>query len=396
MRRVLPWALTIGLGCGGSSDAGPDKDPAPTKTAAPAVEPPDASDTRSAAAADAAAPGVREDGSIVSAVTWFHGSLEEALAEAKAQDKLVFVDVGAYWCPPCHQLDEVTFVDAAVGKRMDERYIAVHIDAEKGEGPDVAARYKVQAYPTILVLEASGIEKGRIVDFVAPADLLTALVAIDEGGNVLDKLQAAVDHDPDDLKARYELGHAYLLQAKVKEADEHLRVVEVADPSDELGLASKVAFDRAMFATYKVEGDLPGAIEAYRTLQARFPDSPSASKAHRQIARILCEQDKAEAAGAEMDKMLAADPEDTSLRATYGWFAFRERCQQARALAVVEQGLKAKPDDAELLYLVAELKLQLEDRAGSASAMAKASAAEPDSAYYKRRLAELVAEAAAK
>ena len=391
MRRVLWWALAIGLGCGGSSDTAPNDDPA-AKTAAPTSQTPTKADDPPEPAADEA-PGVRADGSIVSAVTWFPGSLEQALAQAKLQDKLVFVDVGAYWCPPCHKLDEETFVDAAVGKRMDERYIAVHIDAEKGEGPEIVARYKVQAYPTMLVLEASGIEKGRIVDFVPPADLLTALVAIDEGGNVLRKLQDAVDNDPDDLQARYELGHAYLLQAKVEEADEHLKVVEVADPSDELGLASKIAFDRAMFATYKVEGDLPGAIEAYRALQARFPDSPSATKASRQIARILCEQDKPEEAGAEMDKMLATDPEDAGLRAQYGWFAFREHCQQPRALAVIEEGLEAHPDDVQLLYLDAELELALGDRAGAVAAMKKASAAEPDSAYYKRRLAELVAEA---
>src|SRR5690606_2728779 len=65
---------------------------------------------------DAAGPGVRADGSIVSAVDWFEGSLEQALAKAKAEDKLVFVDVGAYWCPPCHELDETVFTLPKVGE----------------------------------------------------------------------------------------------------------------------------------------------------------------------------------------------------------------------------------------------------------------------------------------
>lgn len=394
MRRELLWALLVGVGCSGSSDAKPDQ-AAPDKAPAESKEAPAHAKAEPGPAADDA-PGVRDDGSIVSAVTWFDGSLEDALEAAKAAGKLVFVDVGAYWCPPCHELDEETFVDAAVGKRMDERYIAVHIDAEKGEGPDIVARYKVQAYPTLLVLEPSGVEKGRIVDFVPPADLLTALAAIDEGTNVLAKLEAAVQTKPDDLQARYDLGHAYLLQARVQEANEHLQTVEVADPADELGLASQIAFDRAMFVTYKLEGDLPGAIEAYRTLQTRFPDSKSATKAHRQIARILCEQEKPKEAAAQMDQMLAADPDDTGLRSSYGWFAFREHCEQARALQVVQEGLKAAPEDAQLHYLVAELQAQLSNPAEAVAAMAKAAQIESDSAYYKRRLAQLQEEAAAK
>ena len=153
-------------------------------------------------------PGVRENGEIAFAVHWFEGSLDEALAMADAQGKLVFVDVGAYWCPPCHELDEKVFTDERVATWLREHAIALHVDAEKGEGPELVDRYRVQAYPTLLVLEASGVEKDRIVDFHPSEALIEMLAAIAEGGNVLAKLAGAVEAAPDDLEARFELGHA--------------------------------------------------------------------------------------------------------------------------------------------------------------------------------------------
>jgi len=120
-------------------------------------------------------PGVQADGEVVSAVQWFEGSFDEAQAAAKAGGKRLFVDVGAYWCPPCRKLDEEVFTQKEVGVALARDYVAVHVDAEKGEGPELVARYRVQAYPTLLVLEAGGLEQGRMVDAMAPAELLATL-----------------------------------------------------------------------------------------------------------------------------------------------------------------------------------------------------------------------------
>jgi hypothetical protein len=90
-----------------------------------------------------AGPGVRVDGSIVSAVEWFEGGYDRALPHAQAGRKLLFLDVGAYWCPPCHELDEKTFTDPRVGAWLNKHTVALHIDAEKGEGPELVKRYQV-------------------------------------------------------------------------------------------------------------------------------------------------------------------------------------------------------------------------------------------------------------
>ena len=388
-RRCL--ALCVLLSASGCGDAASDAQRnAPAAARAGDAQPPE-QPVATPTPTPAPTPGVQTDGSIVSAVDWFSGSLDEALARAEQEKKLVFVDVGAYWCPPCHRLDEEVFVRPEVGEFLGQGYIAVHIDAEKGEGPEVAQRYKALAYPTMLVLEPSGIEKGRLVDFVPADELIAKLGAIAAGGNVLADLQAAAAADPDDLPAHFALGHAYALAARREQALEAFAVVEVADPKNELGLASEIAYDRAMFITYKLDGDLDRAIAQFRELQARYPESKKATTAYARIGRLLHLQGKTDEAIATLDAMLAHDPDSLSLISSYGWFSFRERCRPERGLAVVRRGIELHPDSAELRYLASELHHQLGQHAEALAAIEAAVAIEPESAFYKRMVAQLKA-----
>ncbi len=340
---------------------------------------------------DSSAPGVQADGEVVSAVAWFEGDLEGALAAAKAQGKRVFVDVGAYWCPPCRKLDEEVFIKPEVGAALNAGYIAVHVDAEKGEGPDVVTRYRVQAYPTLLVLEASGLEKGRMVDAMAPAELIAGLEKIAGGGDVLAELEAAVAAKPDDLEARYRLGNAYALAAKRVEADAALMKVIEGDPDNAKGLAASAMADRAMFLLAKQDKDPEAAIKLFEELQQKFPKAKESLRAYRQIGRELHKLGRDDEAVAALEAMIAAEPDNVDLKASYGWFSFRERCRPETGLRAVEAGLAVAPKNPELHYLRAELKHQLGDAAAALASIREAAALEPESAFYKRQVRRFAA-----
>jgi tetratricopeptide (TPR) repeat protein len=299
--------------------------------------------------------------------------------------------VGAYWCPPCQKLDEEVFVRAEVGERIGRGYVALHVDAEKGEGPELAERYDVQAYPTVLVLEATGIEKGRVVDFLPAAELLAALDRIEEGGNVLAELVDAVENDPDDLARRYALAHAYLLAADAQAAKPELEAVLVGDPKGELGLASQALYDRALFLTYKLEDAPERAIEEFRELQRRFPQSKEAVRAYRNLGRIQCELGRKDEAVASLEAMVATKPDDPALASGYGWFAFREGCGHEPALAAVRRGIALAPEDADLRYVEAELLHALGRNPEALASIRRASELEPKSAFYRRQVTRFTA-----
>ncbi len=89
-------------------------------------------------------------------VRFFHGSWSQVMAEARRQNKPIFVDVYTTWCGPCKLMSAQAFPNARVGSRMNDNFINYKIDAEKGEGQTVAQRYGVQAFPTSLFISIEG------------------------------------------------------------------------------------------------------------------------------------------------------------------------------------------------------------------------------------------------
>ena len=60
--------------------------------------------------------------------------LEPALTKAKAENKLLLVDVSAIWCPTCRKLDNTVFADAVVRQTIGEKFIFSRLEYESPEG----------------------------------------------------------------------------------------------------------------------------------------------------------------------------------------------------------------------------------------------------------------------
>ncbi len=83
-------------------------------------------------------------------------AFNDALAKAKAEGKLVFMDCYTTWCGPCRMMDKDIFPQQEVGEYFNSRFVCIKKDMEQGEGQDLAKRYKISAFPTMLILNADG------------------------------------------------------------------------------------------------------------------------------------------------------------------------------------------------------------------------------------------------
>lgn len=81
------------------------------------------------------------------------GTWAEVVAKAKQANKLIYMDVYASWCGPCKMMARDVFPHPEAGKKYNELFINFKIDAEKGEGRAVAAKYAVSSYPTNLYID---------------------------------------------------------------------------------------------------------------------------------------------------------------------------------------------------------------------------------------------------
>lgn len=88
----------------------------------------------------------------------FHKNIpwEEVIKMAEKENKFIFVDAYTDWCYWCKVMDKKTFTDEKVISMLNDKFISVKIDAEKGEGINLAAKFRITGYPTVLFLNPKG------------------------------------------------------------------------------------------------------------------------------------------------------------------------------------------------------------------------------------------------
>ncbi len=100
-------------------------------------------------------------------------SFDEALKEAKKTGKLIFLDAYTDWCGPCKKMSAHTFTDQNVAKLFNSKFINLKIEMEKNPiGPEIARRYSVRAYPSLLFIDGDGKVVKYVVGYQNPDQLI--------------------------------------------------------------------------------------------------------------------------------------------------------------------------------------------------------------------------------
>ena len=87
-------------------------------------------------------------------INWQKGNFESILNKAKAEKKLVYVDIFTTWCGLCKKMDAEVFTNQEVSKTFNENFICYKIDGEKGEGRDLVEYFELESYPTSMFLDS--------------------------------------------------------------------------------------------------------------------------------------------------------------------------------------------------------------------------------------------------
>lgn len=82
----------------------------------------------------------------------------EAVAKAKSENKLIFIDFYTQWCGPCMNMAQHVFSLPTVGYYYNNTFINLKIDAEEGEGITLAKKYGVRSYPTYAFIDPANEE----------------------------------------------------------------------------------------------------------------------------------------------------------------------------------------------------------------------------------------------
>ena len=80
-------------------------------------------------------------------------SWNDIVQKAKAENKLIFMDAYTVWCGPCKALQARVFPNKELGEYFNDNFVNAKIDMERGEGPTLAAKFRVRAYPTLFFID---------------------------------------------------------------------------------------------------------------------------------------------------------------------------------------------------------------------------------------------------
>lgn len=96
---------------------------------------------------------------------------DEALRQAQAENKAVLLDfTGSDWCGWCKRLKAEVFSTSTFEDFAARNLVCLRVDFPRGhslppalatQNQDLARRYGIQAFPTIVLLNSSGMEIGR-------------------------------------------------------------------------------------------------------------------------------------------------------------------------------------------------------------------------------------------
>ena len=100
-------------------------------------------------------------------------TFELAVAEARATDRPILYDFTAEWCPPCRLMQREVFADPQAAAELESRFVPVRVlDRQREEGRNarwvdsLQARYRVNAFPTLIVVGVDGHETTRVEGFM--------------------------------------------------------------------------------------------------------------------------------------------------------------------------------------------------------------------------------------
>jgi len=286
-------------------------------------------------------------------IEFFHGSWEEALEKAKAEEKVIFVDAYAEWCGPCKMMARNVFPNKKVGDFYNRHFINMKIDMEKGMGLEFRKKYPVSAFPTLFFIDG----KGELVQKAKGAKKADGLIEL--GQRVLEKADKSEEYAKQYKAGERDPAFVYkYVKALNRAGKSSLRVAnEYFDTEPDLSTAFNLRFlheaaieaDSKLFSMMTERREAIEAIVGKAAFQRKVYDAckATAAKAGEFNSEFLLEE--------AQDKMKAHYPDRAKAfkLETNAAFYLSQGQAEDYAKACKKYAKKVLDDDAAALYELA-------------------------------------------
>ena len=307
-------------------------------------------------------------------VKFTEGTYADVLQKAKQENKVVMIDFITDWCKWCIETDHKVYTQPEIYEFANTHQINWKVDAEKDEGIDLAKKYNVQGYPTIIFVDGDGNEIDRIYGYIFADEFLQKMKDYNNGVNTYSSLKSAVEASPDSPEANWKFAEKLISYGDYDGAKPYLEKVVKLDAGNSAGYTDDAEFIIAFNPGEGVSDDQ--TITTIKTLMEKYPESNSLKDAYINIAGFCAEKDFKESLNCYKMAFDKFGSTDQTLGFNYGIFLYshaygmmkdEKATDESRrdALAIVDDAMPyvaGSVNEASAYYVKSELYNQLGDK----------------------------------
>ncbi len=217
----------------------------------------------------------------------------EILQMASQKDQLVMVDFYTDWCSWCKVLDEKTYSTNEVGA-LAENFLSYKINAEKGDGIELAKKYNITGFPSILFVNGSGEEVDRLIGYYPPESFIPVVGDILDNKDTYLSLKKQYKMEPDNPKVAYPYAQKLFDRGQHTEALNIFDSIIASDPENISGVLGPVYLQKGMLALR--EGDVEAAVSDLSLVISKYDQFEESHLAYAYMSMINERSDEPEEA----------------------------------------------------------------------------------------------------
>src|SRR5262245_41402108 len=204
---------------------------------------------------------------------------------------------------------------------MNAKFVSLKIDAEKGEGPALKDRFKVEGYPTALIVDPVANEEVDRIGGYSPPDKYLALLRDILEGRTFQALKTRAASHPDDLETWSLYAEKLEDQGTREEQLAAWGKVAALDADDRTDHGPHARLRLAVLEAYNPwvrDRDMQPLLE----LATRYDGKPTAIEAHKVIARLRGDSKdpvSRQLAAASYEYVVAHGKPDAEMLNSYAW-----------------------------------------------------------------------------
>lgn len=270
------------------------------------------------------------------------------------------------------------------------------IDAEKGNGVDLAKQFNVRGYPTTVFVNADGEEIDRIVGYLSKEKWLGEIRRINAGKNTYASLKEQVKSKPDDVNLLIQF--AEKVEQRNRNSDQIPELWEQIRTLAETGTDEYVTAEYKLASIKAMEEQSPEPLESFIH---EYPNEPQRISAYQTLVRLY-RNSKMTTKEAEVFKTLADEAVQSGnaspgLLNSYAWRMSELETNLEDALAKAEKAVKMVQDQdaqtqAQVMDTQAEVLWKMGRTQQAVKVINQCIELQPEDEYYQKQKQKFLGE----